>query len=74
MPGNVEERSKLHVGNFTAEILKANTAEDGWYVVVQPRNSRDIVAIDRFETYEKARESATRALEQMNAARGAQGE
>lgn len=64
--GNVEQQTKFQVGNYIADVLKANTVEDGWYVVVQPRHSRDIVAIDRFPTYEQARDAVMKTLEQLN--------
>jgi len=51
--------------------MESKSGSRKWYVVVQKKDSHDIVAIDRFESYEEAREAVTDTLERLNAAAGA---
>lgn len=57
----------IQIGEYTAELLPSKIAGDStWYVVVQPRNSRDIIAIDRYPSFADARDAAFKALERLN--------
>lgn len=58
---------EFRVGSYTAYLLPSKAAGDTcWYVVVQPRYSRDIVAIDRHDTYEAAKAAVMRTLNELN--------
>ena len=58
---------EFQFGNYTAYLLPSKAAGDTcWYVVVQPRYSRDIVAIDRYESYEAAHAAVMDTLRQIN--------
>ncbi len=56
----------LCIGNYTADILPSRPDGQFWYMVVQPVHSREIVAIDRFGSYEAARDAAYNVLAEMN--------
>lgn len=57
----------IQIGEYTAELLRSKTAGDAtWYVVVQPRYSREIIAIDRYLSFEDARSAAFHALEELD--------
>ncbi len=56
----------LCIGNYTADILPSRPDGQFWFLVVQPVHSREIVAIDRFDSYEGARDAAYDILAQMN--------
>lgn len=61
----------FQIGIYFAELLPSKRRDDsGWYVIVQPQNSGEIVAIDRYPTYEAAKDAAIHALELMNEAGG----
>jgi hypothetical protein len=59
--------TKFALGFYTAELLPSKT-NDGWFCVVQPKHSREIVAIDHFLSYDEARNAVTKTLEHLHRA------
>ncbi len=56
----------LCIGNYTDDILPSKTGAQFWFMVVQPVDSREIIAIDRFDSYEAARDAAYDVLAELN--------
>jgi hypothetical protein len=57
----------IQVGQYTADLLRSKSSGDtSWYVVIQPRFSRDIIGIDDYSCFVEARASAFQALEELN--------
>lgn len=67
VPKQYPSQVQFELGNYTAELLPSKTGDGAWYVVVQPKNSRQIVAIDRFPNYEEARMAVAELLTRMSA-------
>lgn len=65
------DHTLIQRGDYTAEVLRSIVPDDAtWYVVIQPRYSRDILGIDRYSSLEEARAAAYKALEGMNDLKG----
>lgn len=57
---------KFQVGNYRAEIRESQSGKRQWYVIVHRLDSGDIAAVDRFETYDQAREAVLATLSRMD--------
>ena len=61
------DHTLIQNGGYTAEVLRSRIADDAtWYVVIQPRYCRDIIAIDRYSSFDEARDAAYKALKRLN--------
>ena len=62
-----EIHTKFALGFYTAELLPSKN-NDGWFCVVQPKHSREIVAVDHFVSYDEARDAVIKTLEHLHRA------
>ena len=59
---------------YTAEVLLSSPDGQFWYYIVQPVGSSDIVSLERFDSYEEARDAAVVVLHRLEAKATASGE
>lgn len=57
---------KFRVGKYRAEIRESKSGKRQWYVMVHREDSGDLAAIERFESYDEAREAVLTTLSRMN--------
>ncbi len=58
----------IELGRYTADLVSSSKGDPFWYYVVQPKGSREIVALGGCKTYEEARAAALEALERFKRA------
>jgi len=56
---------KFEIGDYRADVMESKSGSQKWYVVFQKRDTHDIVAIDRYDTYELARQAVLTFLERI---------
>ena len=61
-----KDGEQFRQAGYTADILQSRGEDRFWYYVIQPTGSREIVAIERRDSYTEAREAALKALEKLD--------
>lgn len=59
------DEDQLELGDYVADVLQSKLGGEFWYCVIQLRNSREIVSMERFDTKEEARRAARSRLQSL---------
>ncbi len=61
---------RFQVGSYRAELRNSQSGKHQWYVMVFRSGSGDLAALDRFDSYDEAREAALATLARLDRAAG----
>jgi len=62
------EPTRIERGNYTADVLHHTNAEPFWYYVIQRKNSKEVIDLVKFNSYEGAIARAREVLARLSQA------
>lgn len=66
MQDSSHDPTRIEIGKYQADVLRAGTVEPFWYYLIRRKDSNEIINIGKFETRKEAMEAAQKILARMN--------